>query len=277
MVTNFVAPNMAVFDYMPQRHVDAFKRAAGHFKVWILVRKGNPASKKFIGRPGYIPKMLDCKAKTAEVDVRGEGSTAGLVTSPILVPEAFPNKLSRAREEWAKFESHVYFFDPKSNMASDKAGKHYTIQMDKKHKHYGCVMYKPVFRSAAEYIHADYDLYAIVAAEDPTSNVRVKEQGFAGEAHSRSPKLYDVQYFLKAAGLLPGQNFGTPMVRHGEQETFKTDWDDTVDVFWPDGMTVSELSGIAAIQNFYGKVLQGRKQYSKDTVGQSAGGKWERI
>ena len=63
----FVAPNMAVFDYMPQRHVAAFKRAAGHFVVWILVRRGNPASKKFIGQPGYIPKMLDCKAKTAEI------------------------------------------------------------------------------------------------------------------------------------------------------------------------------------------------------------------
>lgn len=275
MAADFAGLSMAVFEYMPQRHVDAFKRAAGHFHVWILVRRGNPQSKKFIGQPGYIPKLLDCKAKTAELDVKGEGSTAGLVASPILLPQAFgPAKLKKALVEWAKFEPHLYTFDPKTNIASDKAGKHYTIQLDQNHKHYGCVMYKPVFRALAEYIHADYDLYAIVPAADTTTNVRVSETGFAGEPHSRSPNLYDVQYFLKAAGVLPGQAFGSPMVRHGEQETFKTDWDDTLDVFWPDGRTVSELSGPTAIQNFYADSLGGRKQFTKDTVGQSAGGKW---
>jgi hypothetical protein len=54
---------MAVFDYMPTQHIEAFKKAAGHFHVWILVRRGNPESKKWIGLPGYIPKLLDCKAQ----------------------------------------------------------------------------------------------------------------------------------------------------------------------------------------------------------------------
>jgi hypothetical protein len=268
-------PNMAVFEYMPSKHVEAFKRAAGHFQVWILVRRGNKESKQWIGETGYIPKMLDCKAKTAEIDVNGKKSTAGLVVSPILFPEAFGKvKLKKALDEWTKFEPLLYTFDPKTNIAEDTAGKHYTLQTDPKHQHYGCVMYKPVFRKLAEYIHADYDLYAVVSFADPKSNIKVSEKGFGGADHSRSKKLQDVQYFLKAAGILPAQDAGSPMIRHGEQETFKTDWEDDLDVFWPDGKSVSPLNGAAAIRNFYAITLRGRKQFNKDTVAESAGGKW---
>jgi hypothetical protein len=239
---------------------------------------GNPKSKRYIGMPGYIPKLLDCKAKTAEFDVHGDGSTAGLVVSPILLPQAFgAAKLEKALKEWHKFEMFLYVFDVKTNIAQDKAGKHYTIQMDRNQKHYGCVMYKPIFRSAAEYIHADYDLYGIVPFSDPSSNVRVTEIGFNQQDHSRSPRLYDVQYFLKAAGILPGQEFGSPMIRHGEQETFKTDWDDTVDVFWPDGKSITELAGPAAIQNFYATTLRGRQQFNKDSRPQPVSGMWKKI
>lgn len=271
-------PNTAVNTYMPFRHVQAFQKAAGRFQVWILVRRGNCKSLRWIGQSGYIPKMLDCKAKTAESDVNGDGSTAGLVTSPILLPDAFgPAKLKKALVEWVKFEPHLYVFDQKTNMAEDKSGKHYTIQSDKKNIHYGCVMFKPVFRGLGEYIHADYDLYAVVPYSDPASNVRVAEKGFGGADHSRSPKLHDVQYFLKAAGVLQGQEFGSPMIRHGEQETFKTDWDDTLDVFWPDGRSITELCGPADIQQFYATTLRGRQQFSKDSVAQPAGGKWQKV
>ena len=212
---------------------------------------------------------------TAEFDVNGEESTAGLVVSPILLPQAFgPAKLQKALGEWEKFKSRLYTFNVQTNIAEDKAGKHYTMQMDKKHKHFACVMYKPVFRGQSEYIHADYDLYATASFADPQTNVFVPETGFAGEAHSRSPRLYDVQYFLKAAGVLPGQDLGSPMVRHGEQETFKTDWEDTLDVFWPDGKTVSELKGSAAIQRFCATTLGGRRQAAAGAPTHAAGGKW---
>jgi len=271
-----VPPNNAVYDYMPPQHVDGFKRTAGRFQVWILVRRGNPKSLQWIGKSGYIPKMLDCKAKTAEMDVEGH-LTAGLVTSPILLPQAFgPEKLQKALGEWEKFAPKLYTFNTQTSLADDRAGKHYTIQTDKTHRHYGCVMYKPVFRSLGEFIHADYDLYAVVPYSDPSANLRVAEQGFGGADHSRSPRLYDVQYFLKAAGILPGQDVGTPMVRHGEQETFKTDWDDTLDVFWPDGKSVTELKGSGEIQQFYAETLGGRKQFGKSTVPQPAFGKWQR-
>jgi hypothetical protein len=274
------ASNLAVRTYMPDTHVQAFQRAAAHFKVWILVRRGNPASLRWIGKSGYTPKPLDCKAKTAEKNVEAT-QCAGLVASPIELPAAFsPEKLQEALAEWPRFLPLLYTFnpkDPQGNLAADAAGKHYRLQTDRAHQHFGCVMYKPVFRARAEYIHADYDLYAVVPEADPKSNIFVRETGFGGQPHSRSQKLYDVQYFLKAAGVLQGQESGSPMVRHGEQETFKTDWDDQLDVFWPDGKAITELNGAREIQTFYQTTLQGRQQMSSNTPTRPGTGKWVKI
>jgi hypothetical protein len=268
--------NKEVYKYMPGKHVTAFQLAAGKFKVWILVRRGNPESLQWIGKEGYIPKPLDCKAKTAD---RPGTDCAGLVVSPILRSNAFlPAKLTKAREEWAKFESKLYIFDKvdlKRNHEADRTGKHYTLQLDETRKHFGCVMYKPVFRAQAEFLHADYDLYAIVPEADPTLNKFATGTGFGGEAHSRGQYLYDIQYFFKAAGIREGEEFCSPMIRHGEQETFKTDWDDRLDVFWPDGSTLTELVGGAAVEEFYGEKLKGRLQVGKGVNVANASGAWK--
>ena len=270
-------PNTSVYRYMPAQHVEAFKRAAARFKAWIMVRRGNPTSLRWIGKPGYIPKPLDCKAKTADQDVNGK-ECAGLVASPKLLPGAFSSrKFQDAMAEWPKFEPHLYAFDPKDpakNLASDKVGKHFTLQMDASHKHYGCVLFKPVFRAQSEYIHADYDLYAVVPAANPAANVFVRDASFGGQPHSRSPLFFDVQYFFKAAGILTGQSVGTPMIQHGEQETFKTDWDEKLDVFWPDGKTISDLLGEAEIRDFYDTTLEGRQQASKNSATRPVFGSW---
>jgi hypothetical protein len=274
MASPQTTPDKTVYTYMPAGHVHAFQRAAAHFKVWILVRRGNPESLQWIGKAGYIPKPFDCKAKTAETNV-GQTQCAGLVASPKLLPGAFKGKLQSALEEWPKFEPLLYAFDfqnLRANLSADRAGKHYILQTDKAHKHYACVMYKPVFRQLAEYIHADYDLYAVVGQADPKSMTYVRETSY-GQPHSRSKYFYDVQYFLKAAGILKGQEFGSPMVRHGEQETFKTDWDDTLDVFWPDGTSITELSGEAKIKEFYRTPLGGRQPVEKGAA-PPVFGKW---
>jgi len=269
------ATNSAVYRYMPSKHVVAFQRAAAKFKVWILVRRGNPESLQWIGKDGYMPKPLDCKAKTAD---RPGTDCAGLVADPIRRPDAFlSGKLNKARNEWAKFEKQLYVFDKQSsrqNLEADRAGKHYTLQLDPGQNHFGCVMYKPVFRAQAEFLHADYDLYAIVSEADPTANIFSEGTGFGGAAHSRGKLLYDVQYFFKAAGIREGEEFCSPMIRHGEQETFKTDWDDALDVFWPDGQTVSELVGADAIREFYSKTLKGRLQMGKDVNKIPVFGNW---
>ena len=132
------ATNKAVYRYMPSKHVVAFQLAAARFKVWILVRRGNPESLQWIGREGYIPKPLDCKAKTAD---RPGTDCAGLVVDPGRRPDAFsPDKLKKAREEWAKFENQLYIFDKEhlqKNHQADRAGKHYTLQLESGQKHYG--------------------------------------------------------------------------------------------------------------------------------------------
>ncbi|MEZ5356712.1 MAG: hypothetical protein R2762_29085 [Bryobacteraceae bacterium] len=258
---------LAVTTYMPAHHIRALQLTAGHFHCWILVRRGNPQSLQWIGKSGYIPKLLDCKAKTAQYNVHGR-LTAGLVVSPEIFPDAFEaSKLMKAKKEWRTFAPQLYIFSPDTAMADDRAGKHYTLQLDEKHPHYGCVMFKPVYRGLKEFLHGDYDLYAVVPESDPRTNVRVQESGYGGAPHSRSPLLYDVQYYFKTLAKLPHETFASPMIRHGEQETFKTDWDDQLDVFWPDGSTITELNTAAAIQEFYAKTLQGREQFHSGVNG----------
>jgi len=260
------ATNKEVFKYMPSKHVVAFQLTAMKFKVWILVRRGNPESLQWIGKDGYCPKPLDCKAKTAN---RPGTDCAGLVTDPFRRPDAFlSDKLKTAREEWAKFEKRLYIFDKvnlQRNYEADRAGKHYTLQLDETKKHYACVMYKPVFRAQAEFLHADYDLYTIASEAEPADNTFAGGTGFGGVEHSRGKYHLEVQYFFKAAGIREGEEFCSPMIRHGEQDTFKADWDDTLDVFWPDGQTVTELVGSAAIHEFFDKTLKGRLPKGKDT------------
>jgi hypothetical protein len=272
--------SLPVYGYMPPEHVEAFKRAAHYFKVWILVRRGNPHAMRWIGQLGYVPKLGDCKAKTADRDFERR-QCAGLVASPKLVPEAFsPKRLGEAREVWPQFENKLYVFDKEDpfNLSPDKAGKHYTLQLDQAHKHYGCVRYQPV-QCSPEYIYSDYDLYAIVSAENPQLNQFIKGEGtgFGGADNNQGPNLYNVQYFLKAAGeLRNAPDPRPPMVRHGEQETYKTDYSDPLDVFWPDGRTISTLDTDAAIKGFYVTVFEGRKQVSGNTVLREVYGKWLR-
>jgi len=45
-----------------------FLEAARQFQIWILVRRTNRASLEYVGRPGYTPKRIDCKVKTADID-----------------------------------------------------------------------------------------------------------------------------------------------------------------------------------------------------------------
>ena len=58
-----------------------FLDAARQLQLWILVRRTNPASLRYIGLPGYLPKPIDCKAKTADLN-QGRYRVAGLVVDP---------------------------------------------------------------------------------------------------------------------------------------------------------------------------------------------------
>ncbi|WP_342363009.1 hypothetical protein [Terrarubrum flagellatum] len=245
-----------------------FKRTARLFKVYIAVRRINKKSLEYIGAKGYQPKLIDCKAKSAKNDVTVEGkrySTAGLVVDCDLLkahlPEIFgAGKIKKAQEAWTDFVGSgriaplsFYGADGKAPISYNHGFSYFT-ELDKNNKHYGCIRHSPSGQTrGGKYVHADYDLYAVVPADDPSANVFVREERL-GQPHSRSPQQMDVQNYITAqvAGL----------VNHGEQDTFKRDLDDELDVFYPDGETVKAVLGEGEIATLYEDVFSGRKMRS---------------
>jgi len=249
--------------HMRSRDIAACSEAAKFYEVYILVRRTNTQSIQYIGRPGYVAKRLDCKAKTADFSVRlpeGFKEVAGLVVDPTLegFHRAFnPGKLIEAKEEWKKFKPLVapdmltphgkaaYTYMPK--------GKFYAVQLDKKNKHYGCVMFSSSsLLSAANYIHGDYDLYDIVPADNPKENI-VYEGMRLDVPHNRGKRFFDVQHFLN-------RRMGAPLVLHGSQSKWKSHTDEPIDFFCPNG-EVREAININQIQELYQTVFMGRQPH----------------
>jgi hypothetical protein len=80
----------------------------------------------------------------------------------------------------------------------------------------------------------------------------------------------DVQNYVTAQ--IPG------MIAHVEQDTFKRDLDDHLDVFHPDGVTVEPVIGAAVIEKLYNERFRGRAMRDGEKTPTSpAGGLWKRI
>jgi hypothetical protein len=184
-------------NYSDQR---VFLEAANRWKVWIVVRRSNPESEPYVGDPRYAPKPIDCKAKTAELDVDKGGmkfKTAGLVTNPWIHPEAFVGlRLSRAREKWKAFESKCLH-----------PPRRYAVDMDRSHAHYGCVMME------GRYLYSDYDLFDIIDSRDPFN--KPKERGrYHGNVNFHSPHFKQVMQFVNSRIKRGGKPVW--MIQHGE-------------------------------------------------------------
>lgn len=270
---NVQDPNL--FKHMRQQDAGVFAQAAGHFKVYIAVRRTNEEALPYIGQKGYVPKRLDCKAKTADFDALIHGTvykTAGLVVDPGVVgANAYTGgKYAKALAEWDKFRPHLAPMgangQPPLYLPTDRS---YTVQTDPNSIHYGCVMLSPYgLRTNAHYVHGDYDLYAIVPVGDKQSNVFVEETRL-GQKHVRGKELLDVQTFVNS-------RIGVPMVLHGAQEHYSDDVDDKIDVFFPDGVTVKSYIGPDAIRLLYQEEFGGRPLHKAGTPTTAAGGLWKR-
>lgn len=268
---------MVKLDGMRSADADAFRKTAGWFKLFLLVRATNPASLPYMSQARYAAKRLDCKAKTADLDVLIDGrlyKTAGLVVSPRLVGEAAfrGDKYKKALKEWEKFEPKVTPVGPagRQGLTYFPNGGVYGLQTDRASNHYGCVLFSTSsLVTAASYVHGDYDLYAIVDPGDPRSTVFVTEKRL-GETHARSKELTDVQTFVN-------RELGRPMVLHGDQEKYAPHSDEEVYAFFPDGKTVEVLQGRAAIEGFYATRLSGRKTGGDGVRTVEAGGLWRKV
>ena len=207
-----------------------FLEAASQFQVWILVRRTNVASLRYIGKPGYTPKRIDCKAKTADLDSKGY-SLAGLVVSPEIHPNCFkPGKVQKAKDAWESMSPLI--------------GTVYTVESNSRSPHYGCL------KLGNSYIHGDYDLYDIIDITQAHRNLASVET-LLGQPHRRGPKVLTVQKFVN-------NRIGSPMIQHGGEAQYADHSEQSIDAFGPNGEDVTILNEFS-VRGWYDKVFKGRQ------------------
>ena len=207
-----------------------FLEAAGKFQVWILVRRTNVASLQYIGRAGYTPKRIDCKAKTADLNSKNF-QLAGLVVSPIIHPNAFkPSKTQKAREAWEAMNQLI--------------GSTYSVEMNANSRHYGGL------KLGNCYIHGDYDLYDIIDITQAHRNLALVET-LLGQPHRRGPKVLAVEEFVNA-------KIGSPMIQHGGEAQYADHSEQAIDAFGPNGEDVTILNEFS-VRGWYEKAFGGRR------------------
>ena len=216
--------------------MNVLRKAANKFEKCPVVRISNPESRKFIGKPGYQPKELTCKAKTAHFDVVKDGrayQTAGLVVDPTIHPEAF-REPEKAIQEWeaakVKFEQHGY-----------------RVSVDQTSRHYGCLQHN------GEHIHSDLDLFDLVDMKRPRANLAVAGT-LHGEDHFHGPAFTRVRDFVN-------REAGADLIQHGAQAQaagMKLRHDDELWAFPPNQDPI-HLKNPKEIRAFYRDQFQGRK------------------
>ena len=208
-----------------------FRDVAKTYGLWVLVRRCNSRSLRYIASNGYTPKRIDCKAKTAMLDVSGQ-QLAGLVVVPTIHPESFTR---RRRPEAVRFW-HRFLADhgvsvsrkarpvdqglEEAKALNDKKGL-YTVDLNEDSRHYGCLMFQ------GRWIHGDYDLKDIIPPGQERRNLALVEE-LHGQPHMRGPKLSMVQDYVN-------RRIGSPMVQHGADAQYADHADERIDVFGPDG------------------------------------------
>lgn len=171
---------------MIESHRKIFQQVADELDVEIDLRPTNPLMGRWFGRTGYVPKPLECKAKTAD----NEGHPCGgLVVDPIRLPSAFmPGSIPAALKSWASFMREMTFGNRGRFEIVDKGFDVGIV------KSFGCPIY------------SDYDLFGIFPLD---STGRITMYASEGERKSRTSATID----------LLNRKLGVEMIQHG------ADWD----------------------------------------------------
>lgn len=207
-----------------------FQSAAKSLKLWILVRRTNIESLRYIGRPGYEPKRIDCKAKTADYNI-GKFELAGLVVDPDIHPKAFkPAKLAKALQAWKQMEKLV--------------GGTYQVESRTNSKHFGCLMIHK------NYIHGDYDLYDIIDPKQPQRNLGLVAEK-QGSLHVIGANTQKVTTYINT-------RIGSPMIQHSGEAQYADTSEQSIDVFGPDGEDFTVINEFA-LKSIYQDLFKGRR------------------
>jgi len=227
-------------DFVHPNHFMIFVAAARQFNCHILVRKTGRAALSWVGKRGYTGKRADMKAKTANRNTN-RYKVAGLVCSPLLLPDAFTaDRLASAHDNWMK--SRHLITEPQGAMGFDDDRQPrgvqtpYLVQTNPNHPHYGCVALVDMGLLLPRYVHGDYDLYAIIPAggafdpnaihiRDSTLGSTMAPDTMGLQARLRlqvpnkeGPLSFQVANFInvRIASSSPDL-LGSLMVNHGEQ------------------------------------------------------------
>lgn len=226
-------------DFVHPDHLRFFVEAAQKFQCHILVRKTGKDSLKWVGKAGYIGKLMDMKAKTSNRDAP-RYQTAGLVCSPEVQPEAFtPDRLAKARKEWAHGSALITVPPNKAGFADGQPVRNcqtpYILQNNPASRHYGCVALVRKGNRQPLYVHGDYDLYDIMPAAHamfPTLAMMHRSQSVPGAARAawampqtrrgitseESPLVGWVENYINSCITgISAAGAGAHMVNHGEQ------------------------------------------------------------
>ena len=170
---------------MREQHKEPFFSAANQFSCWIGLREPNPLSDKWIGRAGYVPKPVSCKAKTGD---NPRFSFAGLVVNPFEHEDAFTARtLADAKKKWETF------------VIGNRLPVGYALMAQGPTK--------GLLQLHGASIFADFDLMAII---------RSNEDGEFLETSSKEQMA-----LLKDATKAINDGLGTPMIQHGSEMTFR--------------------------------------------------------
>lgn len=265
-------------EHMRLQDIKVFQDCAQTLKVYILVRRTNPDSLQYVGRKGYLPKRIDCKAKTADRDVfmmQGGGKfakTAGLVVDPTVTGMKVYGEHKSPERILSCWRQFVALQQPERPaevgiaagvvLRRGAQGGCYGVETDPEHEHYGCVFFSPFDMRAGFdrsllqgmekfYIHGDYDLYGIVSESDPAArNMHTDYDLLRIIRDHRNSHLYAVAKFINS-------RIGAPMVQHGSQENLEHIDKEIIDVFWAD-RRITSVNGIEEIRRLYAQGFKGR-------------------
>lgn len=259
----------------------SFMQVARQYQVILLVRHSNEDSLQYIGRPGFYPKPIVIKAKTADLSPpatillaqgvrrRRQYDVAGLVVHPGFHPAAYhANKLAKARVCW---EQTMAVLSPTmcntpvrpdalAQWGVERRGVKaprwsWRIDVDPNSATFGCIQLKSA-RMAWSCIHGDYDLKDVIVLGQETDN-RSAVRKIDGVKNC-VPLLEGMEFKTLRDAL--NRAIGAEMVQHGAEAQFAWHGDEGITVVYPN-WEYKVLADAVTVQGWYRDL--GRKLLAK--------------